>query len=113
MSARLGRRSLGNYASINPLSRYNTLVFLCTKAGGSIPEQLDGLLALFHKLEQTAEHRLFLNGNPWKEPPEAIVKKGMTVASEYFIDLFKEGVSVRRNMIKVVLVGQEGAGKTR
>ncbi|CAM9664047.1 unnamed protein product [Ectocarpus sp. 4 AP-2014] len=81
-------------------------------ARGSIPEQLDGLLALFRKLERTSRHTLGLNGNPWKEPPEVVVKKGVAAASEYFADLFKEGVSVRRNMIKVVLVGQEGAGKT-
>jgi len=56
---------------------------------------------------------LELGGNPWKEPPEAVVMKGMQAASEYFADLFAEGVTDRRNMIKVVLVGQEGAGKTR
>ncbi len=73
----------------------------------SIPKQLSDLLALFSKV------KLYIDGNPWKEPPEAVVRKGMQAVSEYFADLFAEGVSDRRNMIKVVLVGQEGAGKTR
>lgn len=58
--------------------------------------------------------RLRIDNNPWKEPPEAVVKKGMPAVREYFVDLFADGVTpVSRSMIKVVLVGQEGAGKTR
>lgn len=74
-----------------------------------MPEQLGDLLVFFGKLGK----QLSLNRNPWKEPPEAVVENGMAAALEYFADLFKEGISVRRNMIKVVLVGQEGAGQTR
>lgn len=59
------------------------------------------------------KRKLAISRNPWKEPPEAVVKKGMPAVLGYFADLFAEGVTVRRNMIKVVLVGQEGAGKTR
>eukprot|EP00752_Nemacystus_decipiens_P017045 g15262.t1 len=55
---------------------------------------------------------LSLSDNPWEEPPEALVKRGMAAASAYFADLFAEGAMLRRNMIKVVLVGQGGAGKT-
>lgn len=54
-----------------------------------------------------------IDNNPWEEPPEAVVRKGMAAVSEYFTDLFAEGTSIQRRMIKVVLVGQEGAGKTR
>lgn len=81
-------------------------------AGGvSLPKQLAELLSLLSRME---EHPgLGLHDNPWEEPPEAVVKKGMTAVSQYFADLFAEGAMIRRNMIKVVLVGQEGAGKTR
>eukprot|EP00752_Nemacystus_decipiens_P008335 g7449.t1 len=76
-------------------------------AGVSIPKQLGELLALLLKVN------LKMGGNPWKEPPEAVVEKGMPAVWEYFADLFAEGVAhVPRTMIKVVLVGQEGAGKT-
>lgn len=51
--------------------------------------------------------------NPWEEPPEAVVEEGMRAVSAYFDDLFQEGIAFRRSMIKVVLVGQGGAGKTR
>ena len=82
-----------------------------TQAGAPIPTELQQLLALLSKL---GEPPLRANSNPWKEPPEAVVEKGMAAVSEYFVDLFKEGVApVPRRMIKVVLVGQEGAGKTR
>lgn len=56
---------------------------------------------------------LKIGDNPWEEPPEAVVNKGMPAVSEYFADLFAEGATIRRSMIKVVLVGQEGSGKTR
>ena len=80
------------------------------KAGVSIPKQLGDLLTVLSNLRWPPH----LDGNPWKEPPEAVVKKGMPAVSEYFADLFAEGVAhVPRSMIKVVLVGQEGAGKTR
>lgn len=84
---------------------------LNAKAGSSTPKQLSKLLALISRLEKDQSG---LAQNPWKEPPEAVVEKGMPAVSEYFSDLFAEGVDpVPRSMIKVVLVGQEGAGKTR
>lgn len=71
------------------------------------------MLAFLSNLEER-QSGLRIDGNPWKEPPEAVVKKGMSAVSKYFADLFAEGVApVPRRMIKVVLVGQEGAGKTR
>lgn len=59
------------------------------------------------------ENIVELGGNPWAEPPEAVVKSGLTAVARYFDDLFCELCSVRRNSVKVVLVGKEGAGKTR
>lgn len=75
----------------------------------SVPKELRRLLALLSKLQSG----LHLTNNPWEEPPEAVLKKGMRAVSEYFTDLFAEGTTFRRRMVKVVLVGQEGAGKTR
>lgn len=86
------------------------------KAGASIPQELDGLLALLSKLEgdnRKEGTNVRIDGNPWQEPPEAVVQKGMSAVSRYFADLYAEGVTIRRNMIKLVLVGQESAGKTR
>ena len=54
-----------------------------------------------------------LGQNPWAEPPEAIVNKGWAAVTAYFEDLYSSGVKIRRNAVKIVLVGQEGAGKTR
>lgn len=73
-------------------------------------EELDQMLDL---LSGKRDLDVDFDENPWKEPPEAVVRKGMQAVREYFDDLFVEGVTVHRNMIKVVLVGQEGAGKTR
>lgn len=81
------------------------------KAGSSIPNELARLLALLSKLDETNDLATF--GNPWKEPPEAVAEKGMPAVSDYFADLYADMYTVRRNKIKVVLVGQEGAGKTR
>ncbi|CAM9180095.1 unnamed protein product, partial [Ectocarpus fasciculatus] len=76
-------------------------------AGTSLPKQLEALLATLSQL------RLHVDANPWQEPPDAVVSKGVPAVREYFTDLFAEGIAaVGRTMIKVVLVGQEGAGKT-
>eukprot|EP00752_Nemacystus_decipiens_P012983 g11487.t3 len=86
-------------------------------AGVSVPKQLGELLALLSRLfekRHIRSHHVTISNNPWKEPPEAVVKNGMPAVSRYFVDLFAEGAApVPRRMIKVVLVGQGGAGKTR
>ncbi|CAN0368514.1 unnamed protein product, partial [Laminaria digitata] len=56
---------------------------------------------------------LGLYGNPWAEPPEAVVNSGIAAVMRYFDALYSSPCRVRRNSVKVVLVGQEGAGKTR
>ena len=82
-------------------------------AGGAVPDGLSRLLELLRMVERTRNHALELNPNPWAEPPEAVVKSGMTAVLAYFDDLYSAPCSARRNSVKVVLVGQEGAGKTR
>ena len=79
-------------------------------AGGAVP---DGLSRLLGVVEEKEDGVVNLNRNPWAEPPEAVVKSGMTAVLTYFDDLYSAPCSVRRNSVKVVLVGQEGAGKTR
>eukprot|EP00903_Cladosiphon_okamuranus_P006369 g6236.t2 len=69
---------------------------------------LEKLLALFSRMNHI---NLDIGDNPWEEPPQAVLKKGMPAACEYFADLYAEGATIRRSVIKVVLVGQEGAGK--
>ena len=80
-------------------------------AGVAVPDGLSRWLEFLCEAEK--DYGLFLNRNPWAEPPEAVVKDGMTAVLKYFDDLYSAPCSVRRNSVKVVLVGQEGAGKTR
>lgn len=76
-----------------------------TPAAGTIPQRLRELLAILKKTD--------LGSNPWEEPPEAVVTQGVEAISGYFTDLFSDAITVQQRNIKVVLVGQEGAGKTR
>lgn len=58
-----------------------------------------------------------LDGNPWVMPPEAVVEKGLEAVRKYLQDVqtAKEaGADVTSlKLLKVVLVGSSGAGKTR
>lgn len=76
--------------------------------GGPVPLQLRRLLDVLD-----GACRLGLFNNPWAEPPESIVVKGAEVIRGYFEDLYSEPCRFQRKIVKVVLVGQEGAGKTR
>lgn len=90
------------YMSSSPYS-------ICDAAGAPVPNELDELLAWFEK----QAFRVYWTNNPWSEPPEAIVERGVLAVKDYFMALFDEGRTVKRTSVKVVLVGQEGAGKTR
>lgn len=50
--------------------------------------------------------------NPFQQPPEAIVERGMDEVKTYFENLLQDEY-VERREIKVVIVGEAGAGKTR
>lgn len=76
--------------------------------GGPVPSQLRRLLDILD-----GASFLELDNNPWAEPPESIVAKGAKGIRGYFEDLFSEPCRIQRNSVKAVLVGQEGAGKTR
>ncbi|CAM9727538.1 unnamed protein product, partial [Ectocarpus fasciculatus] len=77
-------------------------------SGGRVPSQLCRLLDVFDR--STSAFRL--SDNPWAEPPESIVAKGAKGIREYFEDLYADPCRIQRNSIKIILVGQEGAGKT-
>ncbi|CAM9841435.1 unnamed protein product [Scytosiphon promiscuus] len=81
-------------------------------SGWPIPGKLRRLLDAF----DGAARFLRLEGNPWAEPPESVVVQGwktdMKAIRGYFEDLYAEPCRVQRNSVKVILVGQEGAGKT-
>lgn len=56
------------------------------------------------------ESEITLGGNPLESPPIEIVKKGRDAVIEYFKSL--EGEKLPLNEVKVLLVGDGGAGKT-
>jgi len=51
---------------------------------------------------------IFLDGNPFKNPPPEIIKQGNAAIIEYF----KAGEQRQLNEVKVLLIGDGGAGKT-
>lgn len=50
--------------------------------------------------------------NPFSQPPEAIVRHGMEAVKEYCKDLRHDHIAECRDL-KVVIIGEAGAGKTR
>ncbi|CAM9446096.1 unnamed protein product [Ectocarpus sp. 4 AP-2014] len=81
-----------------------------SRQGGPFPRQLGRLLDVLDRAEREVD--LNLDDNPWAEPPESIVAKGAKNIRGYFEDLYAEPCRVQRSSVKVILVGQEGAGKT-
>ncbi|CAM9185854.1 unnamed protein product [Ectocarpus sp. 13 AM-2016] len=77
---------------------------------GAMPSQLCRLLDVLDSSVGLSAVRL--RENPWAEPPESIVAKGPKSIRGYFEDLYAEPCRIKRSSVKVVLVGQEGAGKT-
>ena len=80
-------------------------------AGGAVPDGLSRLLELLRMVERTRNHALELNPNPWAEPPEAVVKSGMTAVLIYFDDLYSSPCSVRPTASRSSLSGRKGQGK--
>lgn len=61
-------------------------------------------------LEPFQDHLL---PNPFSEPPEAIVSGGKGAVRKYFEALLQEEHVIERRDVKVVIIGEAGAGKTR
>lgn len=76
-----------------------------------MPERLVKLLDNLEKVERRGQ--LSLNNNDFLMPPEAVVEKGLEAVRTYFRDLFSERVRIERHDVKALIIGQEGAGKTR
>lgn len=78
---------------------------------GGIPKELNDFLQILEGLETFR-----FSGNPWVEPPAAVLRKAckrrIPAIRSYFVDLYREKRVISRSL-KVVLVGREGAGKTR
>lgn len=56
---------------------------------------------------------LQLAPNPFREPPGVVVEKGVKAVESYLRDRLAHGVTVEHRQLKAVIVGQQGAGKTR
>jgi len=76
---------------------------------GGIPRELDDILSFVEGLRS-----FWCGSNPWMEPPAAVLGESGNIPAvrSYFEDLYREEQIVSRSL-KVVLVGREGAGKTR
>jgi internalin A len=58
--------------------------------------------------EYNFENAIFLGGNPLENPPPEIIEQGRTAVIKYF----NAGEKQRLNEVKVLLIGDGGAGKT-
>lgn len=60
------------------------------------------------------EFNLSLHNNPWRMPPEAVVEQGLPAVKSYLLDVERaKGHIMSLQLLKLVLVGSSGAGKTR
>lgn len=63
------------------------------------------------------EFNLSLHNNPWRMPPEAVVEQGLPAVKSYLLDVQQAkavgGHIMSLQLLKLVLVGSSGAGKTR
>lgn len=83
------------------------VVCWCFNEDGILPS---GLVRLLDWLEPSLNNLL---PNPFSEPPEAIVSRGMGAVRDYFKDLLQEEYIAERRDVKVVIIGGAEAGKTR
>ncbi|CAN0423458.1 unnamed protein product, partial [Ascophyllum nodosum] len=125
-------------SALGRLSALKTLHLHYNQLSGAIPSALGGLSALKtlhlhynqlsdlglgdvqHALEFVSKFEsdegLYLSGNPWKMPPEAVVEQGLEAIKIFLRDVQKaseNGAQFRSlKLLKVVLVGAASAGKT-
>lgn len=93
-----------------------------------MPEKLQALLGWLRGLESRnpkVERDPFFGGfarrvkplqlvpNPFREPPEAVVEKGVKAVESYLRGRLADSITVQHRQLKAVILGQRGAGKTR
>ena len=76
-----------------------------------LPSEISEIGVEIHERRRFFAEGIYLEGNPLESPPIEIVKKGMDAIIEYFKSLKEQGARAI-NEIKLLLVGQGGAGKT-
>ena len=82
---------------------------------------VEGSVALLKRFDRRTNFHesggLFLEGNPWVMPPEAVVEEGLDAVDNYLTEVRtanEAGAQVATvKLLKVVLVGSSQAGKTR
>ncbi len=101
-------------ADLSPLKALTHLTVLTLRKNRIV--DLSPIRALIEKMEvkweyESEEKGIFLEGNPLEIPPVEIVKQGKEAVLAYFASLEKDE-RAPLNEVKVLLVGDGGAGKT-
>jgi small GTP-binding protein len=94
---------------ISELKNLTQLYISYNKLTSLLPDILELGLAIKWKY-QFREKGIFLEGNPLENPPIEIVQQGREAVINYFKSL--EGEQEPLNEVKILLVGDGGAGKT-
>lgn len=76
-----------------------------------VARYLDWLAALREKAWFSGGFELL--PNPFNNPPEAVVAKGMNAVKAFFEDVAIEKTVFQRRAVKAVIIGAAGSGKTR
>ena len=95
-------------AEIGKLTKLKRLYLHNNQLTALPPEITDWGLEI--RWDVSSDEGIFLKGNPLQSPPVEIVKRGREAIQDYFKSL--EGKKQALNEVKVLLVGDGGAGKT-
>jgi internalin A len=107
---------LGNQITdISPLQKLKRLqhVMLWNNKIKQLPAtliELDPEIDVVSDGASSDDKKIFLGGNPLEKPPIEIIKQGKTAIRAYFDSLKEQNLPL--NEVKVLLVGDGGAGKT-
>ncbi|MDQ1354280.1 MAG: internalin, partial [Acidobacteriota bacterium] len=106
--------SINQITDISFLQALNHVTHLNLR-NNNIKELPEALLELGLEIDVESERewneqKIYLHGNPLEKPPIEIIKQGKEAIRAYFDSLKKETLPL--NEVKVLLVGDGGAGKT-
>ena len=76
----------------------------------NLPRGRIGLMLPFNLKGNQYEPGIYIRGNPLENPPIEVISRGNEAVESYFDSLI--GESTKLNEVKVILVGEGGAGKT-